>query len=130
MVTDHFLMNGDSWKIRFVPHNSSMLVDRTNTLTVATTDPKTYTVYLSNLLQGDFLMTVLIHELGHCALYSFDLLDDIHRMTYPENWIEMEEFICNLLADYGLKIFRIAFNRLGYEAWKLIPKEFGSRLIA
>lgn len=122
-------MNGDSWKVRFVSQNDRMLVDRTGILTVATTDPKTKTVYLSEQLRGDFLMTVFIHELGHCALYSFNLLEKIHRMTYPECWIEMEEFICNLLADYGLKIFRIAFSNMGYEAWKIIPFELG-RVVA
>ena len=101
-----------------------MLVDRTNTLTVATTDPSTMTVYLSDRLQGDFLMTVFIHELGHCALYSFGFLDKIRRWVKPQYQIKMEEFICNFLADYGLMIFRTAFRTLGYEAWKIIPGEF------
>lgn len=116
-------MNGYSWKIRFVPHDSPMLVDRTGTLTVATTDPRTLTLYLSEELSGDFLMTVLIHELGHCALYSFGFLRRIQRMVLPEYRIEMEEFICNFLADYGFRIFEIAYQTLGYDAWKLIPRE-------
>lgn len=124
MILDHFSMNGDYWAVRTVKARDPMLVDRTNTLTVATTDPKTKTVYLSEVLQGDFLMTVFIHELAHCALYSFGLLNEIHRMTKPKYWIEMEEFICNFLADFGLRIFRIAFSTLGYDAWKLIPMEF------
>lgn len=116
-------MNGYSWKIRFVLHDSPMLVDRTGTLTVATTDPRTLTLYLSEELSGDFLMTVLIHELGHCALYSFGFLRRIKRMVLPEYRIEMEEFICNFLADYGFRIFKIAYQTLGYDAWKLIPGE-------
>lgn len=123
MTTDHFQMNGYSWKIRFVPHDSPMLVDRTGTLTVATTDPRTLTLYLSEELSGDFLMTVLIHELGHCALYSFGFLRRIKRMVVPEYRIEMEEFICNFLADYGFRIFKIAYQTLGCDAWKLIPGE-------
>lgn len=117
-------MNGYFWRVRFVDQNSPMLVDRTDTLTIATTDPKTKTVYLSNQLRGNWLMTVFIHELGHCALYSYGFLDYIHRMVLPEYWIDMEEFICNFLADYGLGIFKIAFKTMGYEAWKEIPKAF------
>lgn len=124
MITDRFTMNGYFWKVRFVTNNDPMLVDRTNNLRVATTDPSTQTVYLSERLRGDYLLTVFLHELGHCALYSFDLLDDIHRMVRPEYWIEMEEFICNFLADYGMRIFKIAYRVLGYDAWKLIPSEF------
>lgn len=100
-----------------------MLVDRTGTRTVATTDPKTKCVYLSSTLQGDFLTQVLIHELGHCALVSFNLLDDIHKMVRPEYWIDAEEWVCNFIADYGLKIFSAAYSILGEDAWTYIPYE-------
>lgn len=120
-------MNGDSWKVRFVSEQSPKLVDRTNRLKLATTDVSTNTIYLSDQLTGDFLMTVFLHELGHCALFSFGLLDEIHQMTYPEYWIDMEEFICNILADYGREIFKIAYPSYGYHAWKWIPKAFERR---
>lgn len=121
---DHFTMNGDLWRVRFVDADDYMLVDRTGTLTVATTDPDTLTVNLSKELQGDFLMTVFIHELGHCALWSFGFLTQIRRMVKPEYRIDMEEFICNFLADYGMKIFKIAYKSMGYAAWKKIPEAF------
>lgn len=117
-------MNGYLWNVRFVGPNDPMLVDRTGVLTVATTDPSNLTIYISTILKGDFLMTVFIHELGHCALYSFGLLRKIHEMVYPEYWIDMEEFICNFLADYGLRVFKIAYKTMGYDAWKVIPAEF------
>ena len=118
-----FVMNGDSWQVKFVdPHNPS-LVDRTGRLRVATTDPNTWTVYLSNNLKGDFLMTVMIHELGHCAMYSFGLLYEIHKMVRHEFWIDAEEWICNFIADYGMQIFKIAYGILGSKAWDILPKE-------
>lgn len=123
MNNDRFSMNGYSWKIKFVKGHNPMLVDRTGKLTVATTDPESTTVYLSESLSGDFLMTVFIHELGHCALYSFGILKEIHRMVYPKYWVDMEELICNFLADFGLRIFRIAFSKMGYDAWRMIPSE-------
>lgn len=100
-----------------------MLMDRSGTQTVATTDPDSKQVYLSNLLYGDFLNRVLIHELGHCAMVSFGLIDDIHRMVYPEYWVEAEEWICNFIADYGLKIYTAAYEILGEAAWLYIPQE-------
>lgn len=124
-----FSMNGYFWQVRFVEANDPMLMDRTGHQAMATTDPTSHTVYLSNVLYGDFLMKVLLHELGHCALVSFNLLDDIHRMVKPEYWIEAEEWACNLIADYGFTIFSTAFDILGYDAWKLIPQSL-DRLIA
>lgn len=121
---DQFKMNGDIWTVQSVRNWDQKLVDRTNTLKVATTDPGNLHVYLSEDLHGDFLMTVFIHELGHCALWSYGLLEEIHRMTKPEYWVDMEEFICNILADYGYQVFKIAFRTMGYDAWKEIPKTF------
>lgn len=120
-------MNGYLWHIYFVKPNSPMLVDRTNTLTVGTTDIDFLQVFLSNKLRDSFLMRVLIHELGHCALYSYHLLDDIHRMTYPDCWVEMEEWACNLIADYGFQIYNIGFQTLGYKAWEQVPKMLDKR---
>lgn len=119
-----FSMNGYFWKVRFVEAYDPMLMDRTGKWAVATTDPENHTVFLSNSLHGDFLIKVLIHELGHCALFSFNLLDELHRMVKPEYWIEAEEWACNLLADYGFVIFSTAFDILGYQALELIPESF------
>lgn len=116
-------MNGYLWRVCFVDNDDPMLVDRTGELTVATTDPTTLRVYISNDLDGSFLTRVLIHELGHCAMFSFGLLDDIHRMVQPRYWIEAEEWICNFIADYGMKIFSTAYRVLGDRAIEIIPYE-------
>lgn len=111
------------WHVVFVDQKSEMLVDRTGRLTVATTDPETRTIYLSNTLEGDFLNRVLIHELAHCVMISYDLLSDIHRMVYPEYWIEAEEWVCNFIANYGFEIFSKAYDILGNDAWLVVPQE-------
>lgn len=122
-------MNGYSWRVCFVDSDDPMLVDRTGTLTVGTTDPVTLRVYISRDLGGSMLTRVLIHELGHCAMFSFGLLDDIHRMVHPRYWLEAEEWVCNFIADYGMKIFSIAYNILGDRAIDVVPREV-ERMIA
>lgn len=116
-------MNDRLWHIFFVTSDSPRLVDRTGTQTLAVTDPVTGRIYLSDTLYGEMLVRVLLHELGHCAMVSFNLLDDIHRMVKREYWIEAEEWICNFLADYGQKIFEIAYSSLGVDAWRVVPYE-------
>ena len=122
-------MNGYVWRICFVDPKNPYLMDRTGNLRVATTDPDTRIIFLSNDLSGSFLEKVLVHEIGHCALFSFHLVDDIHRMVRPEYWIEAEEWICNFIADYGQIIYSTAYSYLGIHAWKAIPYEL-ERLIA
>lgn len=103
-------MNGIVWKIIMVDPDSPVLIDRTGTVTIGCTDPVTKRVFLSNKLHGELYLKVVLHELGHCAMISYNLLDEIHRMVKPEYWIEAEEFICNFIAVYGLKIFKTTEN--------------------
>lgn len=116
-------MNGYLWRICYVNPNSRMLIDRSGRLTLGTTDPVSRIVYLSDHLYGDQLVKVLIHELGHCALISFGLVNEIHKMTKRDYWIYAEEWVCNIIANYGMLIFSIAKDILGYDAWMCIPYE-------
>lgn len=124
-----FLMNGYLWHVRTVEPDHPMLVDRTNTRRVATTDPQSMSIYVSSRISGHFRTTVIIHELGHCALFSYGLIDDLHDMVYPEYWVEAEEWVCNFIADYGMAIFNAAYHILGDEAIMSVPYEI-ERLIA
>ena len=124
-----FYMNGYLWSVVFVDPSSPKLVDRTRSLRVATTDPNVFKIYLSKDLSGDFLNRVLIHELGHCAMISYDLISDIRRMVKPEYWIETEEWVCNFIADFGVEIFSTAYKILGDQVWIVMPYEL-SRLVA
>lgn len=127
----NFSMNGYFWNIETVSPDSDFLIDRTGSRRVATTDPNEYKIFLSKELAKDkqFLMRVLIHEIGHCVIFSYNLFDEIHRMVYPEYWVEAEEFICNFIADYGLTVFSIARSYLGDYAINIVPKEL-EKLVA
>lgn len=103
-----FTMNGIVWRVVDVPPSSSYLIDRTGKRTLGTTDPITKTVYLSTILRPGLRERVLIHEIAHCALFSYGLISDIHRMVRQPFWIEAEEFLCNFLVDYGLVIYEKA----------------------
>lgn len=50
-------------------------------------------------------------------------------MVEPFYWVEMEEWICNFIADYGQMIFSIKKRVLGDKAWTVLPYELG-KLVA
>lgn len=125
----YFHMNNILWTVIFVNSQDERLIDRTNRLRVATTDINNHIVYLSDKLHGDFLSRVFIHELGHVTMESFGLLKDIHSMVSKRYWIEIEEWICNFIADYGYGIYQITRSFLGNDAMKHIPKEI-EKLVA
>lgn len=122
-MTAGFLLNGYFWQIKFVDPFDPVLVDRTGRRTVGVTDPQFGYIYLSNELYGDRLNRVLIHELGHCTMVSFHLLDNIRYFVAPGHQIEAEEWICNFVADYAYEIFSIAYEVLGEDAWIFVPKK-------
>lgn len=102
-----FDMNGYLWKVIEVSPSNPKLIDRTGVRSVATTEPATQSIYISSDISGLFKIRVLTHELGHAAMFSYYLVDDIHRMTRPEYRLDAEEWICNFVADYGWKIFQV-----------------------
>lgn len=106
-------MNGRLWRVRFVDPDSPYLVDRTGRRTLAVTDPKLQHVFVVRGLRGPMLRKVLIHELGHAALVSYDLLPELHRMVKPVYWTDAEEWVCNWIADYGGMIFAKGDQILG-----------------
>lgn len=119
----HFEMNGLEWTVRFTYSSDPVLIDRTDSYTLGVTDSSTQTIYLSSALHGELLTRVLIHELGHSAMVSYNLLPQLHRMVKKRYWIEAEEWCCNLLADYGEEIFRDAYRVLGDKAIGVVPIE-------
>lgn len=82
-------MNNYKWKVSFVPSSDAVLQRSDGVLTVGVTDRNDLTVYLSDALRGSFLRKVLLHEMCHCWIFSYNY--DLS--------IEQEEFVCDFLAS-------------------------------
>ena len=124
-----FAVDGDWWRVRRVGRGSPRLIGRTGLRCLATTDPGEMAVWLDESLSGDMLDRVLVHEMGHCVIWSYDLIGELRRMARPSHWLEAEEWVCNFVADYGLTIFESARSVLGRDAVIKMPAAI-SRLVA
>lgn len=114
-----FVLNGDVWRPVRVDPSDERLTDRTGRTRIATTDPSTRCVYVSRLLRGSDLQTVMTHEVGHCAMVSYGLLDGLHRLIPEDTWVDVEEWACNLLANHGREILHAANVAVGpVPAWR------------
>ena len=120
-MIDEFYMNGFHWNVRWANPTDPILVDRTNVLTCAVTDPDTMTIYLSNKLRGEFLTRVVLHELSHAMMISYGYLEQIHRYCKKRHWVDMEELIANLIAQQAKEIFERAYDIVGDEAIRFVP---------
>lgn len=108
MTRTGFWMGGVWWSVRIVPPSSPCLVDRTGNITVATTEPRRHRINVSSALTGGKLETVLAHEMTHAAMRTYGLEGLIRRKVPSRHRFEIEEAICNLVADHGADILENA----------------------
>lgn len=116
-----FYMNGDLWRVQFVPPQDDVLIDRTGKRTLAVSDYSTMLISIADNIHGELLNRVFIHELGHCVMFSYGLLPELHRMVKKRYWVDAEEFLCNILADYGHFVIRTARDVLGNQFTYVSP---------
>lgn len=95
-----YQINNMRWYIRLVKADSPMLMRSDGNYTVGMCDRATHTVYISELLQGKFLRKVLIHEVCHSAMFSYEI----------DMSVEQEELFCDLISTYGDEIIGIVDN--------------------
>lgn len=72
---------------------------------------------------------MLVDRTGHCAIYSFGLAYDIHKMVRQEYWMEAEEWVCNFIADYWLMMFQMLLDYLGEKAWNVVSKAIETTIV-
>lgn len=120
---DSFYLNNIYWKVSYVRSDSKRLIDRTGNVRLATTDIRLHQICINENLSGKLLTKVLLHEIGHATMASYGLISDLHKFVKKEYQVEAEEWVCNLIADYGAMIFRSAVKVLGDKAWDYVPRE-------
>ena len=89
-----FTMNNRTWFIEVAEADSDKLRRSDGSTTVGMCDGGRNTIYISELLRGEFLRKVLRHEITHAAMFSYGVDLDI----------ETEEVFCDLLATYAPEI--------------------------
>ena len=98
-------INGETWYIKFVNEYHPVLYRSDGSLSIATCDDNTKTIYINNHLRGLFFKKVLCHELTHAAMFSYNV----------DLTLEQEELLADLIATYGEEIIQITnkvFNKL------------------
>lgn len=88
-------------------------MDRTGTSRIATTDPATMTVYVSEDVKPPLLDRVMIHEAAHAVTVSRGLLPALRAALPPPSWVAAEEFAASLVEGYGMEAVAAASKALG-----------------
>lgn len=82
-----------------------------------------------DIARGDLLKRVVVHEIGRCIMHSYGLVDSLRRMVKRRYWVEAEEWVRNILAEYGELALSRAEKVLGSHGIVAVPQEM-ERLLA
>lgn len=102
------VINGEKWRVRLVPPSHPSLITDHGTLAIGVCDDITKTICISNALSLYELKKVLLHEIVHAAMYSYniDISDNI------------EELLAQIITEYGDEI--IYLSNITYDKMKFI----------
>lgn len=92
-----FIINGISWKLKFVPPQYPLLQRLNGEYTIGACDNLTRTIYISENLGGKLLRKVLCHQITHAAMFSYNVSLSL----------EQEQLVADLISTYGDEIIQI-----------------------
>jgi len=108
-----FVVNGRLWRAVRVLPDDPRLIDRTGVRRIATADPSTSTVCVSEEVSSPLLDRVMVHEVAHAVTMSYGLLDSLHDMLPPDRWVPVEEWAAELVEKHGMEAMALASESLG-----------------
>ena len=107
------LVNGEVWHVNRVSPGDPLLIDRTGTRRIATTNPLTRSINVSIDVVPPLLDRVLLHEVAHAITISHGLLGPLRMHIPPELWVLVEEWSVELLEKHGIEAIIATSESLG-----------------
>ena len=107
------VVNGKVWQVLQVAPDDPLLIDRTGSLRLATTDPDTRTIRISRSVIPPLLDMVMLHEATHAITISYGLTDSLRALMTWDLQVFMEEWSAELLEKHGIEAAVIASRALG-----------------
>lgn len=110
------IINGELWRVIRVPEGDPRLIDRTDTRRLATTDPATMTISVSDAVRPPLLDRVVLHEVAHAITVSYGILEALRANIPMRYWVPAEEWAAKLVEGYGMEAAALASRVLGRPA--------------
>lgn len=108
-----FVVNGRLWRVVSSHPDDPRLIDRTGVRRIATADPSTSTIHVSDEVRPPLLDRVMVHEVAHAVTMSYGLLDSLHEIIPPDSRVAVEEWAVGLVEEFGMEALALASESLG-----------------
>lgn len=92
-----FIVNNTIWRIRFVNPNSKYLIKSNGNKVLGMCDNNIKTIFIADNQTDRKTEHIICHEITHSICFEYDISLDY----------ELEEWLCNFMADYGKEIIYI-----------------------
>lgn len=108
-----FVANGDAWRVVRVPVGDPRLVDRTGSPRLATTDPRSHVICISEAVRPPLLDRVVLHEVAHAVTMSWGLLPTMRSEALRGDLTGLEEWAAQLVENHSIEALEAARTVLG-----------------
>lgn len=108
-----FAANGQVWRVIRVPAGDPSLVDRTDTVRLATTNPATRVISINEAVVPPLLDKVLLHEIAHAITVSWGMLPRLRSEVMRRDLTGVEEWSAQLIENHAIEAIRAASDVLG-----------------
>lgn len=108
-----FVVNGDLWRVAWVPPGDPSLIDRTGMHRLATADLVGKVISVSADVAPPLLDKVLLHEVAHAVIASYDLFSPLKALLPEDMWIVVDEWSAQLVENHSLEATLLAAESLG-----------------
>ena len=113
MILSPFVVNGETWKVERVAPGDPRLIDRTGEPRLATADPGSLTVAISNRVFPPLLDKVILHEVAHAVSMSHGSLDQMRKAVPEDYWVSVEEWNAWFVENHAIEAIELASEVLG-----------------
>lgn len=108
-----FVINGEVWRVIRVPAGDPRLIDRTGVARLATTDPRSRTICISEKVGPSLIDRVLLHEVAHAVTVSWGMLPRVRMDVLEGDTIGVEEWAAQLMENHAIEAIDAASTALG-----------------
>lgn len=99
-------IRGHVWRVVRVAPGDPLLIDRTGTRTIATTDPQARVIRISSDVMPPLYDQVLVHEATHALMEEAGLNSDIDS-------IAMQELLAWFMETHAIEVIDAVSSSLG-----------------
>ena len=107
------VIRGHVWRVVRVAPDNPFLIDRTGVLRIATTDPSTRTIRISESIPIPMFDQVYLHEVSHAIMYEAGVTELLEQLPDDRQQILAEELLAWFMEHHGIEAIDAASSSLG-----------------